>query len=357
MRSTAVLLLLFSAFAGRADTLHLRDGTRYSGRLIRETPAAVVFRVTLGNADSGTVQEFPRGEVLRVERTGTIESPIAAPVAARDTHSPRRIEQMLREGFELAADEDLESALRAVQAAILAADEQLLKRLDLLTRDTQGAPLDEFVAGLRLRFAFEGRYGRTFDLRSATPYEAEALARRLTELIESRLAREYQDRTLRDWSVDIDAYDSLRSDAPRLVADARTVAAAILARLRFDRTLRSDREARTRLVVLRGDLARLAAHVAGLDGFTALGARAMADDPTLEVAREIELYATSQPATQPADERPAVRDPFEDAVTAGAGDAATTASDEPEQPSTQPTKAAVQSDTNENYSGKKRDAP
>ncbi|RMF82231.1 MAG: hypothetical protein D6744_06210 [Planctomycetota bacterium] len=298
MRAAAIILAISLAPAGRADTLHLRDGTRYSGRLIRETDEAVLFRIELDGGAAAIMRRFPRSHVARVVRTGEAEPPVEAPRAAPTSAGSRRIEQMLREAFELEADGDLEAALRATQAAVLAArhDPEVLARLDRLSHSAYGRPLAALLADLRVRFALRGRGGRVFDLRSATAYESAALARRLESLIAERLSRTYAGRTLREWSDAPEAIESLTPDSPALVRDARIAAAAIQARLKFDRALRRERARRAELMSVRGALMKLAAHVAALPGFTALGAPA-GEDPT-QAAAEAILRAASQPSLE-----------------------------------------------------------
>lgn len=270
MRLAALMVVLIVTPLLPADILHLRDGSRYYGELISQNSREVVFRVTLDDGASGIVQTFAQSLVERVERT--IER--QAPTRRRTEESGQETAaedyaQMLREGFELLDDGDSPSALRAIQRAVLRAPTAQLKALEELCQTARGVPLDVLLAGTRLRLASAANRGRALKLKYATPYERIALARLLIQEQDGLLARRYAGRTVAEWTAHRDDYTALAADARELVADASRAAAIIAIRLRFDHQLAADRRTRVRSIELRADLARLAAHILALPGYTA----------------------------------------------------------------------------------------
>lgn len=253
-----------------------------------------------------------------------------APAALSPTDE---LDQTLRESFELLDDGDLPAALRAMQRAVVRASEEDLRRLSEKALRVRGIPLDELLADTRLRVARGPSRNRTFEVRYATPFEGEALGRRLEALTDEFLRTEFAGKSVAQWSRDPSAYGELRSDSPDLEFRARMAAGFIGARLRWDPRVRatagrptatqaaSDRRAastplsRGDLIRLRDDLARLAAHVRALPGFTQpSAARYDPDDPTLREAQRLEaeqeaLEEAQRPAEDhpPADSQPASR--------------------------------------------------
>jgi hypothetical protein len=315
MRLTVCLLAWFVPPAVHGDILHLRDGSRYYGTLLRQNENEIEFRIVLAEGAS-VVRRFPISRVKCVEH-GAGERP--GPVSLESDQLPQDLndldfEQMLREAYELVDDGDLPAALRALQRIVMHAPNEVLEQLDRHARAARGRPLDEFLAETRIRAALEPRASthaaprssRLFDLKFATRFEAGALGRRLEQLHARLLSTAYQGRTIETWARRREEYTELRPDARRMVADARRAAAVLGVRLRFDPRLKNDRRERRRLAILRADLARFAAKVSAMPGFTSLGVDAGdEDDPTLRAAQRLaaEQAAASQPAaSQPARE-------------------------------------------------------
>jgi hypothetical protein len=276
----------------QGDILYLTDGSRYSGSLVRETEDEIIFRVTSADGRSSAVRRFPRKRVDRVESSafmpGTAQPRVAAPSAAD-------FEQMLREAFELIDDDDHAAALRALQRVAQEAPPELLERLDGQTRAQRGRPLAELLAQLRVEAALRTPTGRGFRIRHATAYEAEALAGRLAAMEAELLARVHGGRTLESWSWTPEEWTDVGPAARTLVVDAERGAGVVGARLRFDPRVRRDSQLRPALVEMRDRLARLAARVAGLRGFTSLDAADDPADPTLGEARRLEVAQSAAP--------------------------------------------------------------
>ena len=299
MRLLLLTVILAATPLVQGDILHLRDGSRHYGELISQNEREIVFRVVLGDSSSTVARTFPAALVERVERTGRLQSRPAAPAdQSAGPAAGANYEQMLREAFELLDDRDLPAALRALQRVVLEVPAARLERLDEQCRAARGVPLDELLAGTRLRVAAATRDGRDFKLKYVTPYERAALGRLLAEQQRALLARRHDGRSVAQWAGDWSDYTAVRPGARQLVADAARAAAVIAARLRLDPQIEGGRAERTRLVQLREDLSRLAAHVLALPGYTVPTDGDDAPDPTRDAAEKLAAQpaATSQPA-------------------------------------------------------------
>jgi hypothetical protein len=293
------LLALFTPLRAQVDILHLRDGSRHCRTLLYQGENGIFFRIFLADG-AGLVRSFPMPQVERLDRA-TAERSESRPT--EDARPPQAVapdfEQMLREAYELVEDDDRPAALRALGRIVTHAPDDVLEQLDRQVRAAHGQPLDEFLADTRIRVALEGRHGRLFDLNYATPFEADALGKRLEQLHARLLGTAYHGRTIKAWAGQRDEYAELQPDARHMITDARRAAAVLGARLRFDPRLKKDRAERRRLLALRADLARFTAKVSAMPGFTSLGVNENdADDPTLREARRLaaEQAAASQPA-------------------------------------------------------------
>src|SRR5262245_54852051 len=78
--------------AAQADILHLRDGTRYQGELVRQTASEVEFRIRLGGGTSTVVRRFPLNRVKSVEKRALGDEP--APPRAALPAEPAAAEQL-----------------------------------------------------------------------------------------------------------------------------------------------------------------------------------------------------------------------------------------------------------------------
>ncbi|MGD8451982.1 MAG: hypothetical protein PVJ57_09210 [Phycisphaerae bacterium] len=203
-------------------------------------------------------------------------------------------EQMLREGFELIDDGERQSAIRALQRAVLGAPDDTLAVLDRQCQAARGKPLPALLAELRILEALDAR---SFWIKYATPYEREALGRQLEERSEALLAVEYQGRSIRAWSAEPEAYETLCSDARQMVATARQVAGMIGVRLRLDPRLKDNREERKRLLDLRESVGKFVGRVIIMPGYTE-PLSGEPDDPGAEAARHLDesKAPTSRPA-------------------------------------------------------------
>ncbi len=313
MRPFALAIILASPAVLAADILHLRDGSRHYGQLISRDERVVVFRVFSRDGQAAIVREFDARLVASVQRSPSGGCGLASQPADRPAQRPRvhgrgawpepdetgltsgeRAEQMLREGFELADDQDWPAALRAVQRAVLEVDAADLAALELLCTRVRGVALPDFLAELRIRVASTAEDGRAFRLRWATPYEREALGRRLRELETELLASRSDGRALREWVAESERYTQILPESRRLAADAARAAAVIDARLRLDPWLidRGERAARSEL---HDRLAALASRIMGLPGFSA---RAVEDagDPAAVAAQKLAADSTTRPS-------------------------------------------------------------
>lgn len=255
----------------------------------------------------GNVQSAPDDSPPRAAATS---EPSSAPAGGAPL-GPDDYQQMLREALELLDDGDIAAALRAAQRSVSGATPAQLEDWSRECLATRGLPLADLVADLRIRKALLTRSDKVFELPFATPFEADALGRRLEALERQRLAAVYDGLSVRQWARQPGDYAALRADSAQLVYDAQLAAGVIAARLRFDPRLRSDRLLRRDETLLRDDLVRLAAQVRTLPGFSGLSATPIdATDPTLAVAQELmraqeALERTaSQPASQPAGAEP-----------------------------------------------------
>lgn len=295
------------------DILHLRDGTRYQGELIRQDDRLVVFRARVGESDSFIARSFPVSQVLKIEKGS--ELPIGKrPQAAKAAAADPRFEQMLREGFELLDDNDLAPALRAMQRAVMQAPPEQIDALDQLSRSVRHTPLAELLAQTRVQCAERDTRRKAFEIRNATPFELDVLGRLLEALQGDAMRETFAGRTLAAWAEGPDSYQALQPDAPIMVERVCRAAAILQCRLRFDPRLKTPGKARAALVRMRDQLSEFAAKVSAMRGFTSVerGDREMPeDDPTLaeaeriladEARRAAEEAAATQPASQPADE-------------------------------------------------------
>jgi hypothetical protein len=303
MRLTVVLTILWASLNVQADILHLRDGSRHHGTLLKQTKTEIVFRIALADGASA-VRTFPAARVLRVERTAFARPDSAR--ARRDEPEPATstpdYSQMLREAYELVDDGDLLAGLRALQRVVTGAPGSVLRHLDRQVKDARGIGLDEFIASTRIRAALEGGRGRLFDLKPPTRYETRALAQQLARLRFHLVKTRYHGRFLESWARNRDDYTELHPDARHMVADVRLAAAVISARLRYTTHVELSCMDRGELASLRDDLMRFAAKVSAMPGFTGLGIDDTDEnDPTLREARRLvaEQAATTRPANEP----------------------------------------------------------
>lgn len=228
---------------------------------------------------------------------------------------PADFDQMLREAYELIDDEDPGAAVRALQYLVKRAPPRTLAELSARVHTDRGVSLAELLADTRLRHAIStGERGR-LHLRVVTRYEAEAMGRAAERRLENLSRRRYHGRTVFEWADEREAYTTLQPDARRMVADARLAAALSGARLKHDPRLKKARKERLRLIRQKADLARFAARVAAMRGFTAplLNAEDDPSDPAAaEVRRRRELRKrppsagpTTRPASGPNQKAPA----------------------------------------------------
>lgn len=303
-RSGALAALFLCAAAATADILHLRDGSRYYGSLIQRNETSVVFRVLLEEGQGTIVRQFRASAVERVELTRGADAPPAAeaaPAEAPARAEPAR-EQMLREAFELLADEDYPAALRAMHQAVQGANATQAAALERLCEAHYRRPLLDVLAAARVYVATRFDRGRGFRLQQVTPQERPILSTLLAQQAHDLLGRARGGRTMGAWAQDPNAYTELTSDARALVSDAARAAALVTARLEYDATL--ERDQRIDVLKLRDNLARLAAHVYEMEGFTGLPPDLSWSDPAdtlLELFKPASRTdAAHRPTSQPA---------------------------------------------------------
>lgn len=264
---TAVLLC---ASAATGDILHLRDGSRYHGTLVQRGENTVAFRVLLEDGRSSILRQFRASAVERIELTGGADAPptVENPAPETPTHAEPAREQMLREAFELLADEDYAAALRALHQAVQGASAVQAAALEKLCEGRYHRPLLTILATVRVYVATRVDRGRGFRLQQVTPQERPALSDVLVQQTADLLARERGGRTLGAWAQDPNAYTELSPDARALVSDAARAAALVTARLEYDARL--ERSDKIDLLQQRDNLARLADRVYQMEGFTSL---------------------------------------------------------------------------------------
>lgn len=298
MRSVAVVLVLGIAASLHADILHLRDGSRHSGEVVRQTDTHIYFRVRLPDGSGALIRSFPRARIVRIEPGQLPEAPRPAPAPARRAaDASHRYTQMLREAVELSADDDPLAALRALQKAVLNAPPDVLLRLEQTALELQSRSLDEWLAHTRLTAVGSGA---VFRITYTTPYERPALGRLVAAELEARLNRRHAGRTVVEWAAQHEDYRTLRPDTRALVADTTRAVALIATQLRWDPALEIDRAERVRLRALRTELSRLAAHLLALPGYTEAPHPVLSqDDPAAVVAAELAAAATQSAPAAP----------------------------------------------------------
>lgn len=297
MRRLTLVTVMGLVAAAQADILRLTDGSCYHGRLVRESADAVLFDVWLDGAASGVVLRFPRARVAAVEQgelsAGAAPAPGVQPAVTSDADDGERTLDAALQSLK-AGEQD--AALRLLNRVVIRADAARLTRLDARVRTQRGVGLAPLLAQLRLDAALAAGGGRKFELRFVSAYEAPDLSRLLARRVALALNADFGGRSLADWSRDPAAYRSHPLFAPRLLDAARVAAGMIGARLRFDRTLKTDRASRTQLVELRDLLTRFAARVAAVPGLSEL--IGTDDDTPPRLGAAVDAFApTSQPAS------------------------------------------------------------
>ncbi|MGE0479762.1 MAG: hypothetical protein AB7Q17_04750 [Phycisphaerae bacterium] len=359
---TAVLLAIvaLTGVATRADILHLRDGTRHTGTLVTHTKAEIVFRVRIDAGGSTVVRRYAPADVARIERDDgePIVIPAAepgAPAAETDAshasatpaasrqsagHSdgdpaadasnaggeagvapdPTRdsgdwesvaqaaLDALRHNGASAIGAADPARVLRRLQRITLRAGAETRARVDERLRRDGGVDLATTLAELRIRAALVRGRGRALRIDFATEIEKPALARLLETRAAELLSRRFAGHALRDWANDPDAYTRLAPDARQMVAAARVAGGLTHARLRFDTRLREDDAERLRLRQLADALARFAARVAQMTGYSSLGESPEPELPAAAGARPTPATATPTPVPVPAT-MPATRAP------------------------------------------------
>ena len=307
-----VLLCLaaMAAAVASADILHLRDGTRYQGDLIRQDDRVVVFRVRVADSDSTISRSFPVSQVLKIEKGRDLPA-AKRPEPAKSAADPR-FEQMLREAFELLDDNDLAPALRAMQRAVTQAPAEQIESLDQLARAARHTPLAELLAQTRIMCAERDARRKAFEIKTSTPLELEVLGRLLEALQGDAMRETFAEKSLAAWAETPDTYETLQPDAPMMVERVRRAAAILQCRLRFDPRMKGTGRTRASLVRMRDQLTEFAAKVSAMRGFTSIERSDLDlrdDDPTLaeaerimaeEARRAAEEAAATQPAEEPA---------------------------------------------------------
>jgi hypothetical protein len=290
-RVLSIFVSLAAVSAGTADTLRLRDGRSFEGDLVAKDDRRVAFRVRLSAGDPGMIREFPVGTVAAVIRDEPgAPSPEIAP-RQRSRNAPadehRYYMQMLREVFELIADDDRTAAIRALQRLVSQAPNDLLTTLSAVCQTERGIALDELLAQARLADALARAGDGPLDLPFATRFESAALCRLLTREYEDRLAEVHDGRTVLAWIADYQSYTTLTENSRSLALAARRAGAALSARLRFDHALRKSPKERKALFDMRDAIGRLVWQIETLRGYT--GGRTSSDprDPAVRKLREL----------------------------------------------------------------------
>lgn len=302
VQTLSIALLVASLFT---DILHLRDGNRHRGTLLREDGKVVVFRIESAGGGASVVRQFDRRDVLRIEYRvqedgdDGAEAAGEAPEAEAGPGHTGVLIQMLREALELIADNEPASALRALQRIVARSDEPQRVTLDALAREARNRSLAALLAEVRIAAALEAGRGRGFEIRYATRYERSSLGEQLEQLQNSLANALVGGRPLIQWT--IDEYGRLDANARQIVGHAQLLSGVVGARLKFDGRLAATGRARAEVAALRGRMADLAAHIAAMEGYTNPTEEAAADDPTLAAARRLlaENRAASQPASGP----------------------------------------------------------
>ncbi|MCG3126292.1 MAG: hypothetical protein CHACPFDD_01124 [Phycisphaerae bacterium] len=294
MRRLSLVIVLGLAVAAQADILRLTDGSCYHGRLVRESPDAVLFDAWLDGAASGVVMRFARSRVASVERgeftAGETPRFAVQPGEQPDANDEQRT---LDAALQSLQSGELDAALRLLNRVVIRSEATALGRLDGRVRERRGVGLAALLAQLRLEEALAAGGGRKFDLRFVSAYEAPEMSRLLAERLTQALHADFGGRSLADWSREPAMYRAHPPFAPRLLDATRVAAGMAGARLRFDRSLRTDRATRMQLVELRDRLTHFAAAVAALPGLSELIEH---DTPLPDSAAAAETSA-SQPAT------------------------------------------------------------
>lgn len=267
--SLTVWLTLCAVHMAPADILHLRDGSRHSGKQIAETPKELLFRIDSPDGKASTVRKFPRDLVERVE-IGVQPAPMDD-VEDPETENPPAPDadhaQWLREAFELVDRGELRPALRILTRLARIPDRAVLQTLSEECEKTRGRPLDVWIAEVRMQSAVATTRDGVIRFAGVTEYESSALGRLLEIRLRELLGRTHEGRSLHDWTIHQRKYTRATTESPALVRDARIASAMLSVRIKHDPQLRENRDERIAAIALRDELARLAAWVSSLRGF------------------------------------------------------------------------------------------
>ncbi len=278
------------------DIVPAADGQRYRGVVLACTDdwAVVWIRPPLpGRGPLDGIRCVRRnGAAITFEPLATGTGPPPDPSGETATSV-----QIVREAVLLAEDHRPRDAVLALQRLVTTARPAGLRAAEAWCRQNLHRELASWLARLRLESALRPDAPQALKLTYVTPYEQTALARLLRALLEQKLSVRHAGRTIEQWAREPDTWRQLDPQAPALVRDARLAAATARALVRWDPGLRADAAARSAMVRLAGQLARLCARIESLPGYTDL------------VARSRGLAGSAPPATMPASTRPATRAP------------------------------------------------
>lgn len=265
-----VIFLLFCPTIAAGDVLHLKDGARHYGEVVRQDETGVEFRILMADGVSSVVATYRAAEVVRVERTARRVPPTVESRADPEPSEDARCTQMVWEALLLLEMDDRDAALRALQQAALKSTPADRPKLDRICQQRRERTLATLLAELRLR---DADAAKGFTIRFVTPVERVELARLLRAYQQRLLAVKHGEYTLGQWVERRSSYDELRPDAPVLMESAARAAAVIEARLRWDPDVVERNVKRRDLARLRRDLVRLAGHVLRMPGYTTLDSR------------------------------------------------------------------------------------
>lgn len=282
-----MLILILVASAGvtvKADVLYLRDGTRYTGELVSQSEASVVFRVSTGADGATMVRSFPRDQVRAVERRPRDDD---SPAASGDIRryeipepSPQGVEPQLQAILALLDRREFDRALRTLQDLVVGSEDETRAAADTELRSERRCGLAELLARLRFATAIDGPPQRLFEMRFATNYERAALGLILADAQSLLLTESFRGRSVLEWAEAPEEYAKLTLESRELANAARLASAMIGARLQFDPALTRQREERLPLIGIREKLERLIGHVTKMKGYTTIPATDMRGRPT-----------------------------------------------------------------------------
>ncbi len=288
MRRLTPLLMMTLTLAASADTIVLRNGDRFEGRVESKLGSATRIRRMAPNGRGTFVETIDSSRIAVIQPNPLPagwpgSSAAAQPAKAVQTRpastQPGDLETDDRRALLLAmarfkSEEYAASGLELTKL-INGAEEPVRAAMSSLCREQAGRTLGQLAAEAHLKAALAGQATQAIRLKYVTEYELPDLLPRLAEAYKASLEQEPgaastapapasqpeatpSPGTLARWMEQPGAYNGTSKAARALLAQAYYAHSLVSERLRLDPELRRDSALRARLVDDKGKLTRLA---------------------------------------------------------------------------------------------------